>query len=200
VATDGDQGGIEMTWQDVYPVLQMGLQVVIGGSIIVAVSRYFRAQEKTIASQKETIAALAEQMKAQSTVLQDFERLSKLMQQVIDTVSDPAALQREQAFRARVERDAAETLQKGITKAVSEATKDYLPILVGTAQLIGQMMRYIDPNQCQALIKASGLNPRLKEELLKDECTRPDISAANEQPLGQYQDALPPPNLPREPR
>ena len=45
-------------------------------------------------------------MKAQRTILQDFERLNNIMKHVLDTVSDPAALQREQAYKARVDRDA----------------------------------------------------------------------------------------------
>ena len=57
--------------------------------------------------QKATIEAQAESLKAQSTVLQDVERLSKMMQQVIAFYDPQAVLQREQAYKARVERDAA---------------------------------------------------------------------------------------------
>jgi uncharacterized coiled-coil protein SlyX len=56
------------------------------------------AQEKTIPAQEKAITGQAEQMKAQSTVLQDVERLNKMMQQAIDF--------REQAYQERVERDA----------------------------------------------------------------------------------------------
>jgi hypothetical protein len=94
-----------MSWQDIYPIVQMGWQVVIGGGVVFAFSRFFRAQEKTIAAQAEqmkalktTIDAQAEQMKAQSTVLQDVERLYKIMQDV--------QLQREQVHKALMERDA----------------------------------------------------------------------------------------------
>src|SRR5215475_5340606 len=44
-------------------------------------------------------------MQAQSTVLQDVERLNKVMQQVIDFFDPQAQLQREQAYRDRVTRD-----------------------------------------------------------------------------------------------
>jgi hypothetical protein len=72
---------------------------------------HLRSQLRTLKSavdvQKAAIDAQAEQMKAQSTVLQDVERLNKLMQQVIDFFDPQAALQREQAYKARVEREAA---------------------------------------------------------------------------------------------
>ena len=91
-----------MTTQDIYAWVQMGLQIVIGGGTVVGISRYFRILRRAIESQEKTIAAQAEYMKAQSTVLQDFERLNNMMKHVLDTVSDPAALQREQAYKARV--------------------------------------------------------------------------------------------------
>jgi hypothetical protein len=172
-----------MTWQDIYPVVQMVLQLVIGGGIIVAVCRYFRVLRQSIESQEKTIAAQAEFMKAQSTVLQDFECLSKLMQQVIDAVSDPAALQREQAYKARVDRDAAETLQQSIAKALEQHNKDCIPLTFGSAKLISEMMPYLDLKQRQALIKASGLPSPVQELFLKDERTRPDVPATNEHPL-----------------
>jgi hypothetical protein len=94
-----------MTTQDIYVWVQMGLQIVIGGGIVVGVSRYFRILRRAIESQEKTIAAQAEHMKAQSTVLQDFERHSKIMQQVIDFFNPQAQLQREQAYKERFERD-----------------------------------------------------------------------------------------------
>jgi hypothetical protein len=63
--------------------------------------------QTTVAAQEKTITAQAEQMKAQSTALQDFERLNKLMPQVIDFVNPEVQLKREQAFQGRIERDAA---------------------------------------------------------------------------------------------
>jgi hypothetical protein len=87
----------------------MGLQILIGGGVIAGIYRYFgvlkrliEGQEKIIATQAEqmkalkiTIEAQAEQMKAQSTVLQDLERLNKMMQQAFDC--------RDQAYKEQVE-------------------------------------------------------------------------------------------------
>ena len=94
-----------MTTQDIYAWVQMGLQIVIGGGIVVGISRYFGLLRRAIESQKATIEAQAEQIRAQSTVLQDFERHSKIMQQVIDFFDPQAQLQREQAYKERFERD-----------------------------------------------------------------------------------------------
>jgi uncharacterized membrane protein YgaE (UPF0421/DUF939 family) len=94
-----------MTTQDIYAWVQMGLRIVIGGGIVVGISRYFGILRRAIESQKATIEAQAEQMKAQSTVLQDVERLNKVMQQVVAFFDPQAQLQREQAYKARVERD-----------------------------------------------------------------------------------------------
>jgi len=54
--------------------------------------------QTTVAAQEKTIAAQDQQMKAQSAVLQDLERLNKLMQQAFDF--------RDQAYKEQVERDA----------------------------------------------------------------------------------------------
>lgn len=94
-----------MTTQDIYSWVQMGLQVLIGGGLVAGIYRYFGVLKRAIESQEKTIAAQAEQMKAQSTVLQDFERHSKIMQQVIDFFDPQAQLQREQAYKERFERD-----------------------------------------------------------------------------------------------
>jgi hypothetical protein len=133
-----------MTTQDIYSWVQMGLQIVIGGGIVVGISRYFGILRKTIDAQ-------AEQMKAQSTVLQDFEPLNQIMKQVIDTVSDPAALQREQAYRERVDRDA--------HAQVDETTR-------GFTALIGNILPYIPPNEWMRLINAADL-PSASKEILR---------------------------------
>jgi hypothetical protein len=92
-----------MTWQDISPIVQIGLQIVIGGGIVLGIARYFRVLRRSIESQEKTIAAQAEYIKAQSAVLQDFERHSKLMKQVIDTVDAPAMLDRMQKYRQIVD-------------------------------------------------------------------------------------------------
>src|SRR5262245_10244695 len=64
-----------------------------------------RTLKATMETQKLTIEAQAEQMNAQSTVLQDFERHSKIMQQVIAFFGPEAQLRRGQAYKELVERD-----------------------------------------------------------------------------------------------
>jgi hypothetical protein len=162
-----------------------------------------RTLKSTVDTQKVTIEAQAEQMKAQSTVVQDFERLSKLMQQVIDTMSDPAALQREQAYKARVDRDATETLQQSITKAQEQLTTSSLPVMAGLLVLVTSMLPFLDLKRRRTLIEASGLPSLLKEQFLEDKRL-----ATDEQSLEQYRrdplnglltDVLPPQNFPGEP-
>jgi hypothetical protein len=77
-------------------------------------------------------------MKAQSTVLQDFERLNQMMKLMIDTVSDPAALQREQAFRERVERDAAAHLREHTQRVVKTLTDVTLKQFTEQATMVGR--------------------------------------------------------------
>jgi hypothetical protein len=101
-----------MTMQDIYPWVQMGLQVLIGGGVVAGIYRYFGVLKRLIEGQEKTIAAQAEQMKAQSTVLQDFERLNKVMQQVIDTVDAPAMLERWQKYKALVDVQAEQLAQQ----------------------------------------------------------------------------------------
>jgi hypothetical protein len=119
-----------MTTQAIYFWIQMGVQLLVGGGVVWGICWYIsvlkraiEGQEKTIATQAEqmkalktTIEAQAEQMKAQSIVLQDAERLYKLMQQVIDFVNPEAQLKREQAFQARLERETHHRLQEMATE------------------------------------------------------------------------------------
>jgi hypothetical protein len=87
------------------------IEQVVTMALVIYFGWHLRTQLRTVKStveaQKGTIDAQAEQMKAQSTVLQDVERLTKMMQQVIAFVDQQAVLQREQAYKAQVERDAA---------------------------------------------------------------------------------------------
>jgi hypothetical protein len=141
-----------MTTQDIYAWVQMGLQIVIGGGIVVGISRYFGILRRAIESQKATIEAQSEQIKAQSTVLQDFERLNNIMKHVLDTVSDPAALQREQAYKERVDRDA--------NALVDETARGFIA-------LIGSALPYIPADERMNLIHAADL-PSASKETLKD--------------------------------
>jgi hypothetical protein len=193
-----------MTTHDIYAWVQMGLQILIGGGVVAGIYRYYGVLKRAIESQERTIAAQAEHMKAQSTVLQDFERLNQLMQRVIDTVSDPAALQREQAYKARVDRDAAKTLQQSITKAQEQLTKSYLPTMIGLIVLVTSMLPFLDLKRRRTLIEASGLPLPLQEQFLEDKGL-----ATDEQSLEQYRrdplngpltDVPPPQNVPGEPQ
>jgi len=161
-----------MTTQDIYAWVQMGLQIGIGGGIVVGISRYFRILRRAIESQEKTIAAQAEYMKAQSTVLQDFERLNNLMKHVLDTVSDPAALQREQAYKARVDRDV-EDFKKDYAKQVAEqSTQDIALVrqkheeIIGELfGLIGYMTPFVPPDRRMTRLDSVNLHPTLKDRL-----------------------------------
>jgi CTP:molybdopterin cytidylyltransferase MocA len=141
-----------MTTQDIYAWVQMGLQIVIGGGIVVGMSRYFGILRQAIEAQKVTIEAQAGHMKAQSAVLQDFERLNNIMKHVLDTVSDPAALQREQAYKERVDRDA--------NALVDETARGFIA-------LIGSALLYIPADERMNLIHAADL-PSASKETLKN--------------------------------
>jgi hypothetical protein len=119
------------------------------------------AQEKTIAAQEKAITGQAEQMKAQSTVLQDVERLNKLMKQVIDVVDPQTQLQREQAYKVRVERDAAVLLEQE-QKAVEQAHDFYSPLATGALVLITLMLQHLPPEVLRRTIEEGDLDPCLK--------------------------------------
>jgi hypothetical protein len=136
-------------------------------------------QEKAIAAQAEhmktlqaTIEAQGKQITNQSTVLQDFDRLNQLMKRVMDTVGDPAALERERAYRARVERDTTalleqqskELTQKG-QQAVQRIDEFYFPLATGALVLIALMLPYVPPDVRSRLIEESDLDPPLKRHV-----------------------------------
>jgi hypothetical protein len=161
-----------MTTQDIYAWVQMGLQIVIGGGIVVGISRYFGILRRAIESQEKTIAAQAEYMKAQSTVLQDFERLNKLMQQVIDFVDPQKQLQREQAFQARLQRDAddrykelSKLLAENQKKFVEDVTHAVMQAADGLVKLLCNLLPLVYPPLRQELIEASDLIPESKANL-----------------------------------
>jgi hypothetical protein len=83
----------------IYFALHLRTQIRTVKSTVEAQKATIDAQAEQMKALKATIDAQAEQMKAQSMVLQDVERFYKIMQEV--------QLQREQAHRAMVERDAA---------------------------------------------------------------------------------------------
>jgi hypothetical protein len=161
-----------MTTQDIYAWVQMGLQIVIGGGIVVGISRYFGILRRAIESQEKTIAAQAEYMKAQSTVLQDFERLNNMMKHVLDTVSDPAALQREQAYKARVDRDADALVKEQAKQITEKSTQDVALVrqehneVVGQfARLIGYMVPFVPPDWRVTGLDSVELDPAIRSSL-----------------------------------
>jgi hypothetical protein len=135
-----------MTMQDIYAWIQIMLLVVVGGGL----AWYIRLLKRAVDAQKATIDAQAEHLKAQSTVLQDFARLNEMMKRVIDTLSDPAALQQEEAYRERVGRDAAAQLDKTAR---------------GFIALIGSAMPYIPSDERRRLIAAADLSTADQETL-----------------------------------
>jgi hypothetical protein len=161
-----------MTTQDIYAWVQMGLQIVIGGGIGIGIFRYFGILRRAIEGQEKTIAAQAEQMKAQNIVLQDSERLNKMMQQVIDFVNPEAQLKREQAFQVRVQRDADDRF-KELSKLLEEHQKRFVQdasqaVMQGAAsvvKLLYNLLPLVYPPLRQELIEASDLIPESKANL-----------------------------------
>jgi hypothetical protein len=159
-----------MTTQDIYFWIQLGVQLLVGGGIVWGICWYIGVLKRAIEGQEKTIAAQAEQMKAQSTVLQDFERLSKLMQQVIDTVDAPAMLERWQKYKEMVEVER----QQLTAQLRQEADKDVSRInnlardAIGSFYVfISRTMRFIAPDQRITLIDESDLAPSFKCGLKK---------------------------------
>lgn len=206
-----------MTTQDIYSWAQMGLQVLVGGGVMVGIYRYYGVLKRLIEGQEKTIAAQAEQMKAQSTVLQDFERLNKVMQQVVDIAGDPAALQREQAYKARMDRDVQDllkrmqtafedTLKQSTAQTQEQTTQAFSREISGVLKLIYNLLPFVAPELRQTLIKAAGLPTYLKEQLQELARSRPYISTSEQWEqyrhnplLGLLTDAPLPQNFPGEP-
>jgi uncharacterized coiled-coil protein SlyX len=139
------------------------------------------AQEKTITAQEKAITGQAEQMKAQSTVLQDFERLNKLMKEIIDTVDAPAMIERWQKYKTLVDAQG-EQLAQQLGQRVAElesqaveltidshaansAIRDFTDTIAGFLVLAGLMMRFVPYDKRMALIKASEVGSPLRERL-----------------------------------
>jgi hypothetical protein len=114
-------------------------------------------QEKAIAAQAEHMKALqamiqaqAEQLKAQSTLLQDAERSSKMMQQVVDIADPETTLKRMQSY-------------KKIVDLESQAVADYTA--KGFTTFIGSIMMYIPAGERLRLIEEAALEPVHAERL-----------------------------------
>jgi hypothetical protein len=61
-------------------------------------------------------------------VLQDFERLNKMMKQIIDTVDAPAMLERMQAFKEVLEASLEEKIKASTEKGTRPSRRSMKPI------------------------------------------------------------------------
>ena len=131
-----------------------------------------RRAEARYDAQKVAIDAQKARIEALSGVLQDFERLNKVMKTVIDTVSDPAALQREQAYKERVDRDV-EDFKKDYAKQFAEqSTKDIASVRQAHEEIIGElfgligyMTLFVPPDQRMTRLDSVNLPSTLKDRL-----------------------------------
>ncbi len=154
----------------IYELIGHGVTITVVIYVGLHLRRQLHTLKGTVEAQKATIDAQAEQMKAQSTVLENFERLNKQMKEVIDTVDAPAMLKRMQAYKeivelerqqltAQVRRETNENLQQ-VREDVGNLVGDFYVV-------ISSMMRFIPPAQRLALIEASDLPTRFKQGLKK---------------------------------
>lgn len=178
-----------MTTQDIYAWTQIILLVVVGGGL----AWYIGLLKRAVDAQKATIDAQAEQLKAQSTVLQDFERLNRTMRLVLDTVSDPAALQREQAFKERLERETdacieqqAKQLIEKSNQTIAQLRQAYAQVIKDCARLVGSILPFLYPSLRRAIIAASDLPPYVKQVLEDVKPTAPYIPIIDEPSLEQH--------------
>ncbi len=114
------------------------------------------------------MAAQAEHMKAQSTVLQEFERLNQLMQQVIDTADAPAMRERWRQYKLLVEIESTQLVQYVRQQMHAQTADGINPVaamLVDFLMLTGDAMQCIPLHQRRALIDRAKLDPRLKDML-----------------------------------
>jgi hypothetical protein len=177
-----------MTTQDIYFGIQTGLQLLVGGGVVWGVVWLSGVLKRAIESQEKTIAAQAEHMKVLTTALQEFERLIKTMKLVIDTVGDPAGLQREQAFRERIERDAAariETMTAQVQRNAKQVVDGMAKLARDAFGTIAHMVAYLPPEQAQRLIETSDLDSDMKASFFQHLREEPPESIGRHQTLGQ---------------
>jgi hypothetical protein len=153
---------------------------LIGHSVTLAFVIYFglplrqkvQTLQTTVTAQEKTIAAQAERMKAQSTVLQDFERLNKMMKQVIDTVDAPAMIERWQKYKSLVDALLDQQIQEFAEqgKQTLEQIQDaHHTLHVSTFRLLGFMLPFLPLELREALFETIGYpddgHPSMKEPL-----------------------------------
>jgi hypothetical protein len=153
-----------MSTQDIYAWIQIILQVIVGGGLAL----YIGVLKRAVDTQKATIEAQAEHLKAQTTVLQDFERLNKAMKLAIDTLNAPAILEHGEAYKALVDKTTALILedqarqQAHITEFMGDLHSRTVSGYVG---LIGEMLPFIPKDRRMALINSAALNHPYKDTL-----------------------------------
>jgi hypothetical protein len=176
-------------------------QIVTIG-LVIYLGLHLRSQLRTLKSaveaQKVTIEAQAESMKAQSAVLQDFERLNKVMQHVVAFVDPEAQLKREQAFQTRVQRDAddhfkelskelSKQLREQQEKFVQDASHALMQATAGLTKLLCNLLPFVYPPLRQALIEAADLIPESKANLQQIAQEMPYRLITDEASFQQYQ-------------
>jgi hypothetical protein len=163
-----------MTTQDIQFWVQTSLQLLVGGGVVWGVvwlggvlKRAIEGQEKTIAALKTTIEAQAEQMKAHSMMVQDVERLHKMIQQVLDIVNPEAQLRREQARMALLDRDAAAMMEQQaqqLNQRQKETLEHIAELVGGTSRdliyFIREAMMFIPHGERMRLIEETALSDR----------------------------------------
>jgi hypothetical protein len=183
-----------MTTQDIYAWTQIILLVIVGGGLAWSI----RLLKQAVDAQKATIEAQAEQLKAQSTVLHDFELHVKTMKLVVDTVDAPAMLQRMRDYRALTDEQSAAILEqqakqlreKGI-QAIAEARQAYEEIVRGLTHLVGRMLPFLYPGLRKEILGDPNL-PLFAKELLQDiESTAPYFRIIDAQSLEQLRSIIP---------
>jgi hypothetical protein len=157
-----------MTTQDIYFGIQIGLHVLVAGGVVWGICWLGRVLKRGLETQEKAIAAQAEQIKAQSTVLQDFERLNKTMKQVIDTVDAPAMLERWQQYKllvdALAERQIQELTEKG-KQTLEQVQEAHLTLHTSTFRVLGFMLPFLPSELRRALFETLGFPPFMGEPL-----------------------------------
>jgi hypothetical protein len=165
------------------------LELIVQG-VAIALVIYFglhlrqklQTLQTTMAAQEKTIAAQAESMKAQNTVLQEFERLNKMMKEVINTVDAPAMLQRMQSYKELVDREANTLLKEQARQFAEQHQARVKQVGILAAEAAGKMLGeqaahfiismanaipFIPPPKRLPLIEAAELLPAYKQDLRK---------------------------------
>jgi hypothetical protein len=157
-----------MTTQEIYFVIQAGLQLLVGSGVVWGVCWLGKLLKRAL--------------EVQRAVMQDYEGLNKVMRQVLDTVDAPAMIQSWRDYKALAEMTAAEVLKQrerqlreqyqAQVKQVGMVGTEVAGKIVGEQaaqfiRLIADLIPFIPPEKRIALIEASELPPVYKQHLRK---------------------------------